>query len=301
MAIVSTGDFPINPATTTGTDLADRLNRQFNAIVSANLNATRPSYLTAGAVWSQSVSGGGFNLYFYDGTTDLLIGTVDAAGVGSFGSAQPLAPVFSASMAYPKGAVIYDKATFSYLEAKNNNGPGAYNAGDWQTITNFARTAQQPAGAISQFAGSTAPSGWLLCNGSAVSRSIYADLFTAIGTTYGAGNGTTTFNVPNLGDKVAIGVGGTKTLGGTGGAASVTPTGSVQSTTLTTTQMPSHNHTLKFGAFGAGGSIQSTYNNTGTDTATTNTGGSSSHTHGLTLNAVNVEQPYLVLNYIIKV
>lgn len=55
-----------------------------------------------------------------------------------------------------------------------------------------------PAGAIQLFAMSAVPSGWLECNGAAVSRTTYANLFAAIGTTYGAGNGTTTFNLPDL-------------------------------------------------------------------------------------------------------
>lgn len=58
-----------------------------------------------------------------------------------------------------------------------------------------------PAGVIQAFAGSTTPDGWLLCDGSAVSRTTYADLFAAIGTTYGEGDGSTTFNVPDLTDK----------------------------------------------------------------------------------------------------
>jgi phage-related tail fiber protein len=53
-------------------------------------------------------------------------------------------------------------------------------------------------GLVSFFASSTPPTGWLVCNGSTVSRTTYANLFTAIGTTYGAGNGTTTFTLPDL-------------------------------------------------------------------------------------------------------
>jgi microcystin-dependent protein len=56
----------------------------------------------------------------------------------------------------------------------------------------------QPAGMISAFGNSTAPTGWLQCNGAAVSRTTYADLFTAIGTVYGTGDGSTTFNVPEI-------------------------------------------------------------------------------------------------------
>ncbi len=58
-----------------------------------------------------------------------------------------------------------------------------------------------PVGVVQAFAGSTTPEGWLLCDGSAVSRTDYADLYTVIGDTYGAGDGSTTFNLPNLVDK----------------------------------------------------------------------------------------------------
>lgn len=55
-----------------------------------------------------------------------------------------------------------------------------------------------PAGIVKYFANSSAPSGYLKANGAAVSRSVYVDLFIAIGTLYGAGDGSTTFNVPDL-------------------------------------------------------------------------------------------------------
>lgn len=54
-----------------------------------------------------------------------------------------------------------------------------------------------PAGVVMPYAGATAPTGWLLCNGSAISRTTYADLFTAISTAHGSGDGSTTFNIPN--------------------------------------------------------------------------------------------------------
>ena len=55
-----------------------------------------------------------------------------------------------------------------------------------------------PSGTISAYGGTSAPTGWLLCDGSAVSRTTYARLFTALGTTWGVGDGSTTFNVPDL-------------------------------------------------------------------------------------------------------
>lgn len=91
-----------------------------------------------------------------------------------------------------------------------------------------------PIGSISLYAGATAPAGWLICDGTAVSRTTYNDLFTALGTTYGAGNGTTTFNLPNLANRFPIGT-GTNARGATGGTTS-------QSVTLTTANLPSHDH-----------------------------------------------------------
>ena len=76
-------------------------------------------------------------------------------------------------------------------------------------------------GAIQMFAGSTAPTGYMICDGSAVSRTTYSDLFDIIGTTYGTGDGSTTFNIPNLKGKVVVGLDGNDTdfdtLGETGG------------------------------------------------------------------------------------
>ena len=57
------------------------------------------------------------------------------------------------------------------------------------------------------FAGATAPSGWLICDGSAISRTTYSTLYAVIGTTYGSGDGSTTFNLPDLRGRVAVGVG----------------------------------------------------------------------------------------------
>lgn len=95
-----------------------------------------------------------------------------------------------------------------------------------------------PVGAVMDFAGQTSPPGWLLCDGAVISRATYRALFEAIGTTFGAGDGTTTFRIPDMRGRVAIGAGslGTDTYvrGGTGGSARVT---------LTEAQVPAHSHT----------------------------------------------------------
>ena len=102
-----------------------------------------------------------------------------------------------------------------------------------------------PSGVISQYAGTTAPSGWLLCDGSAISRTTYASLFSIIGTVYGAGNGSTTFNLPNFKQKFPLGKadsGTGSTLGSTGGSIDLQHqhTG------------PSHYHTVASHGHGAG-------------------------------------------------
>lgn len=75
-------------------------------------------------------------------------------------------------------------------------------------LTNYMPEFAMPLiGTIQMYAGATAPNGWFLCNGQAISRTTYADLFAVIGTTYGSGNGSTTFNLPNLGGRIPIGRG----------------------------------------------------------------------------------------------
>ncbi|USZ80548.1 tail fibers protein [Serratia phage MQ-4] len=107
-------------------------------------------------------------------------------------------------------------------------------------------------GTVLPFAGAAAPADWLLCAGQAVSRTTYATLFAVIGTTYGAGDGSTTFNLPDLRGRVA---GGKDDMGGTAagrltaagaGVAGTTlgATGGTQVHSLTTAQMPAHNHAV---------------------------------------------------------
>lgn len=99
------------------------------------------------------------------------------------------------------------------------------------------------AGVIQMFAGAASPpAGWLFCRGQAVSRTDYADLFAVIGTTFGTGDGSTTFNLPDMRDRFPVGVGSAYALNAKGGAASVT---------LTTNQIPAHTHG-KSGAISGG-------------------------------------------------
>jgi len=164
-----------------------------------------------------------------------------------------------------------------------------------------------PTATIVPWSTASVPSGFLECNGSAVSRSTYATLFGIIGTTYGVGDGATTFNVPDLQDNVAIGKSGTKNLGSTGGANTVTSTGNVggstANATLSTPQLASHSHPAGGTAnpSGQGGSNHFSFI-PGPITGSTGSGGA--HSHNMSANfvgdATSVVQPYLTVMYIIK-
>ena len=96
-----------------------------------------------------------------------------------------------------------------------------------------------PAGVITQYGGTAAPTGWVLCQGQALSRTnpLYTRLWSAISTNYGVGDGSTTFNVPNLQGRIPVGKDATvdfDTLGETGGA---------KTHTLVQSEMPAHTHT----------------------------------------------------------
>jgi len=90
-----------------------------------------------------------------------------------------------------------------------------------------------PIGTMLMWGTATAPTNYLLCNGAAVSRSTYSTLFAVLGTTWGVGDGSTTFNVPNTAGRVVRGVNGTYTLAGTGGADTVV---------ITDNNLPAHRH-----------------------------------------------------------
>lgn len=163
-----------------------------------------------------------------------------------------------------------------------------------------------PSGAVMPFAGTTEPSGWLLCYGQTVSRSTYAGLFAAIGTTYGSGDGSTTFALPDLRGRVVAGqddMGGTSANRLTGQSGGVDGdvmggTGGAETHTLTTTEMPTHAHDIQrsnvaASSTGADASVvyRSLANTGATYTNTQNAGGGGAH---------NNVQPTIILNYIIK-
>ncbi|MDF2114785.1 tail fiber protein [Roseiarcaceae bacterium H3SJ34-1] len=176
-----------------------------------------------------------------------------------------------------------------------------------------------PTGIIAPFAGATAPTGWLLCYGQAISRTTYASLFGVISTAYGVGDGSTTFNVPDLRGRVIAGrddmggVAATRLTSATisGGALVLGKTGGEERHQLTISELANHNHALTDPGHthplpqttGAGSGQALAVSQTPT-TAAAATG---SATTGITLAATggdtphNNVQPTIIGNYIIRI
>ena len=148
--------------------------------------------------------------------------------------------------------------------------------------------ANLPVGSIVPYGGASAPSGWLLADGSAVSRTTYADLFSVFGTSYGAGNGSTTFNLPNLKGAIPVGMDSSQTefsaLGTSGGE---------KAHALTSDELPvtQANGLMNWSAF----------ETTATNAPVVSTSGTRhKYTAVRSANAHNNLQPYVTVTYIVK-
>lgn len=155
-----------------------------------------------------------------------------------------------------------------------------------------------PTGIFMPYGAATAPNGWLLCDGAAISRATYIRLFNIIGTSYGSGDGSTTFNVPDLRGRVPIGVDvatGRITSASVNGANAATlgGAGGLQTHTLTAAQIPSLTLRTIIAAGGATASVQANANaSTFAETTLVNlVGGGNPHSN---------TQPWVTVNYIIK-
>jgi microcystin-dependent protein len=174
-------------------------------------------------------------------------------------------------------------------------------------------TNRSEVGTIKPWGKTTAPVGYLLCDGTAVSRTTYAELYVVLGDTYGAGNGSTTFNVPQLQGKTPQGYdGNTYNLAGTGGAntvtvavtnnqavssvtatnsvtnnQAVTVTGSIDNTSITEAQLAAHIHNipalLNSGGGGGGHKGGCSPKVPGPNMVTNNVGSGTGHNHSHTL------------------
>lgn len=171
---------------------------------------------------------------------------------------------------------------------------------DANTFVPAGVSSGNPPGVVVSYAGAAAPTGWLLCDGSAVSRATYSDLFTAISTTFGAGNGSTTFNLPDIRGRTVAGVdnmGGSpasrltstvmspngNTLGAVGGS---------QTHTQTNNELFPHTHTYsRVQSSGTGLQEAPGVGSGNTTVATGSSGGGAAATN---------TQPTIMLNRIIK-
>lgn len=137
-----------------------------------------------------------------------------------------------------------------------------------------------PSGTIVGYGAASAPTGWLLCNDAAVSRSTYARLFAVIGTGYGVGDGSTTFNVPDLRDKVPLGKGTNNgTLGTTTGSAGASSVlASATKSGVTTAASNSGTGTTGTGTTGTGTTGTGTSGNSTATTAASDTANATSTT-----------------------
>lgn len=242
--------------------------------------------------------------------------TLNVNGLG----AKPILKATSAGITALVGGEIQSTGMYTVQYSTALNG----GAGAW-LLVNPTNTVLVPPGVMAEFGGLTAPEGWLLCYGQAVSRTTYADLYAVIGTAWGAGDGTTTFNLPDYRGRVGAGkddMGGTSanrltgisgsldgdTLGATGGA---------ETHTLTTAQIPAHthtgttassgnhSHTISYADRGDGfGGSPSMSTVAGAETKTTSTAGA--HTHTFTTDSAGTGgahpnvQPTIIVTKIIK-
>ena len=192
-------------------DIANAVGATFRAdlnvclgdVQSTNRGSSEPTTKVTGKLWVNSNNN---TLNIYDGTNFINLGKVDTAEMGHATTASPsfTGTITSAgdivmsgngSLQLPTGTTA-QRPTPATGDIRFNTSLTqfeGYNGSAWGEIANGV-----PAGSIFTFASTTVPSGYLECNGAAVSRSTYASLFSAIGTTHGSGDGSSTFNLPDL-------------------------------------------------------------------------------------------------------
>lgn len=161
-----------------------------------------------------------------------------------------------------------------------------------------------PVGVVLPFAGNVAPGGYLLCDGQAVSRETYSTLFSVIGITFGSGNGSTTFNVPDLRGEFIRGLDGGRgvdsgrVLGSAQGSANLS-----HAHTGSASQVGNHSHDMQYGAslhVAYSGSWENAQSYSNADATT---GQAGAHTHTISLNnsgGTEARPRNIALNHIIK-
>lgn len=207
-------------------------------------------------------------------------------GISKGGTGQTTASAAFAALCptTTKGQLVVDDGSVPTALSVGSNGQAL--VADSGEATGLKWATLLPPGMMMLYGAASPPTGWLACDGSAVSRTTYSALFAIIGTTFGAGDGSTTFNLPDLRGRTPIGSGTgsgltARTLGATHGA---------ETHVLSTAEMPAHTHT--YNSVNTGSGVAAGSGMTGTFSNTTgSTGGGGAH---------NNMQPSLVVNFIIK-
>ena len=251
-------------------------------------------------------------------TADIPMGSHKITGLADGTASTDAATVGQVSAASATLATLAN----SFIKRDGTNSPSADTSWNSKKITSLATpiasgdaanksyvdgllTTAAPAGASMLWFTAVAPTGWLICDGSAVSRTTYSALFALLSTTYGAGDGTTTFNLPDLRGRspLGAGTGAQKNASGTGvitGGTAMTARalgawGGEETHVQTTAELVSHNHSMKSsfesGSTG-GGMAGSSYGGAGNNTTVMETTGTSS--------AMPWLHPFTVVNFIIK-
>jgi len=162
----------------------------------------------------------------WDKSTGISITESQISDLDHFTTADETDPVYNTSVA----------SGITQQDTTNWNNKSEFD-GQFSSLSGVPNSVGVPVGVINMFAGNTPPVGYLICDGSEISRATYSELFAVIGTTYGFGDNSTTFNLPNFGGRVPVGVNALEpefnALNNTGGA---------KEHTLTTAEMPNHTH-----------------------------------------------------------
>jgi len=271
---------PIIGSGNSGLEYRNQVNDGKQALLNHHKGSLAPSYAEAGCIWLDD-STTPWVLKIHDGAGWIKFVEVDteANAVNTINHATDITGKTATAIAVADNILFSDTSDSGKLKRSTVQG-----------ILDLASGA--PTGSILDYAGTVAPSGYLNCNGAAVSRTVYANLFAAIGTVWGVGDGSSTFNLPNLSRRTTIGSGGTSTstisniVGSTGGA---------ETHTLITSEMPAHTHTVptntsNFSA--SSGRAITGASSAGVDPITSSMGGGEAH---------NNMQPSAVVMKIIKI
>lgn len=255
-------------------------------IAGAALNKTGNTLDVVGTTNRITVSGSGVDIAStYVGQTSIT--TLGTISTGTWSAT---------TIAVNKGGTGATTLAAGYLKGNGTSAVSSVSTIPATDITGLGAVSM-PSGSITMMGGATIPSGWLYCDGTAVSRTTYSALFTAIGTVYGVGDGSTTFNLPNFKGRVPVGIDATTEFAGAG------TTGGEKTHLLTVAEIPSHGHNASGtnvngypGHLTAAGGQNAGYTNAGSGdlyifTQPSLTGGGGAH---------NNLQPYLTVNFIIK-